>query len=31
MAAPHVEEFIIEAADQESFVLDMKTLFCKTS
>ena len=25
----HEEEFIIEAADQEPFVLGTKTLFCK--
>ena len=31
IAAPHMEGFIIEAADQELFVLDTKTLFCKIS
>ena len=31
IAAPHMEEFIIEAAEQEPFILDTKALFCKIS
>ena len=29
IAAPDMEEFMIEAADQEAFALDTKTLFFK--